>query len=79
MLINDSVSTNQLSGWSYPENHHLATHLEQIVRQGGAVPATIGMLDGTAHVGMNEKQLCRLLEQPKARKISRRDLAFALG
>lgn len=66
-------------GFPYPENLQLATRLEDVVRQNGAVPATIGVLDGVAHVGLQRDSLAQLVKRPHARKISRRDLGFALG
>ena len=49
------------------------------MRKGGAVPATIGILNGVARVGLADHELNELVEKPGARKISRRDLAFAVG
>lgn len=69
-------------GFPHPQNVALAAELEAIVREGGAVPATIGILDGIARVGMASTELQRLTD-PKTNvevlKISRRDLAFAVG
>ena len=69
-------------GYPYPDNLSLASRLESLVREYGAVPATIGILDGVARVGFEKDDLARLVSSPgKAgtMKISRRDLGFALG
>ena len=66
-------------GYPHPENQRLASRLESIVRENGAVPATIGILNGSAHVGMSESQIAELLEKSDLRKVSRRDIAFATG
>ena len=69
-----------LIGFPYPENLSLAVSLEAIVRQNGAVPATIGVLDGHARVGFSSKELAKLIEASRTNeifKLSRRDLAFA--
>jgi pseudouridine-5'-phosphate glycosidase len=58
-----------------PENLTLAVDMVQVVRSFGAVPATIGVLDGKIRVGMSLKQLERLVEKKALRKISRRDFA----
>jgi pseudouridylate synthase len=46
---------------------------ERRVREAGAVPATIGILDGRIHVGLTEEELRRF--EPDARKVGPRDLA----
>lgn len=69
-------------GFPYPENVALASELETIVRINGAVPATIGILDGVARVGLSAEELIQLTSSVGKRdvlKISRRDLAFACG
>lgn len=69
-------------GFPYPDNIALASLLESIVRTNGAVPATIGVLDGVAKVGLETEELIRLAGsagQSETRKVSRRDLAFACG
>ncbi|HEX4526489.1 MAG TPA: pseudouridine-5'-phosphate glycosidase [Gaiellaceae bacterium] len=49
---------------------------EQAVRDGGSVPATIGVLDGAIRVGLSEDELARF--DPSARKVGPRDLAVAV-
>lgn len=69
-------------GFPYPENVALASHLESLVRKYGGVPATIGILEGRAHVGMDPEQLIQLISTAGNKdtwKISRRDLAFIGG
>ncbi|OQN99204.1 hypothetical protein B0A48_15053 [Cryoendolithus antarcticus] len=66
-------------GWPYPDNLALASRLESVVRLHGGVPATIGILEGVAHVGLAADELVRLASSKHALKISRRDLGFALG
>ncbi|KZF22340.1 hypothetical protein L228DRAFT_221199 [Xylona heveae TC161] len=69
-------------GFPYPENIALASHLESIVRTNGAVPATIGILDGVAHIGMGVEEILKLLEragQQDTIKVSRRDLGYICG
>ncbi|OQO11665.1 hypothetical protein B0A48_03392 [Cryoendolithus antarcticus] len=66
-------------GWPYPDNLALASRLESVVRLHGGVPATIGILEGVAHVGLAADELMRLASSKHALKISRRDLGFALG
>lgn len=72
-------STVITHGMPYPDNLSTAYALEAEVRQAGAVPATIAVLDGRIRVGLDDDDLRRLAELgPRARKLSRRDLATAL-
>jgi pseudouridylate synthase len=66
-------------GLPRPDNHRLAARLEEEIRALGAVPATIGLLDGKVHVGLSEEELLRLANEDGARKISRRDFGIALA
>lgn len=66
-------------GLARPQNLTLAQDMEQAVRAEGAVPATIGVLDGKIMVGMDQAQLERLAYTPQAPlKIGPRDFAEAL-
>lgn len=54
--------------------------VENIIRERGAVPATVAILKGRPHVGLSASQLESLAEAgPRARKCSRRDLAVAMA
>lgn len=64
-------------GLPRPENATLAREFEQAVRDGGAVPATIAVIDGDARVGLDDAALERLASDPDAVKVSVRDLAVA--
>jgi pseudouridine-5'-phosphate glycosidase len=69
-------------GFPYPDNVSLAHDLETIVRNNGGIPATIGILNGVAHVGLTNGQLTEIASaagDPETRKVSRRDIPFLLG
>ncbi|KAF2268494.1 hypothetical protein CC78DRAFT_372128 [Lojkania enalia] len=69
-------------GFPYPENVALASLLESVVRVNGGVPATIGILDGIARVGMSPEEIIRLTESAGKKntlKLSRRDLSYVCG
>lgn len=66
-------------GMPYPQNVQTAREVEAIVRAGGAVPATIAVLDGKIRVGLSEAQLELLGRSSDALKLSRRDLPYALA
>ena len=66
-------------GLPYPTNLELARKMEAAVRDNGAVPATIGVLDGVIHVGMSGDQLSELVVAKNPRKISSRDFGIAIA
>ncbi len=63
-------------GLPWPENLQMADSIETAIRAEGAIPATIGVLNGQIIVGMNAQEREALAAAEDARKISRRDLAF---
>jgi pseudouridine-5'-phosphate glycosidase len=65
-------------GLPRPQNLELALAMEQCVREVGATPATIAILDGIIHIGLTHRELVRLANEEPVRKISRRDFATAL-
>ena len=66
-------------GLPFPQNLETARALEQIIRDGGAVPATIAVFGGELCVGLNDSQLEQLATSSSIRKISRRDLPIAIA
>ena len=71
-------STVIAHGLPYPQNLETALKLEAVIRENGAVPATIAIFDGEFCVGLSEDQIERLATDKNIRKISRRDLAIAV-
>jgi len=70
-------STVIAHGLPRPLNLNTAKRLEQIVREGGAVPATIAMLAGEPRVGLENSDLELLAYNDDIKKLSVRDLAIA--
>jgi pseudouridine-5'-phosphate glycosidase len=66
-------------GMPYPHNVDTARKVEQIIRDAGAVPATIAIMDGKICIGLSDEQLEQLGTAPDAIKVSRRDLAYVLS
>ncbi|GIH72124.1 pseudouridine-5'-phosphate glycosidase [Sphaerimonospora thailandensis] len=64
-------------GLPQPRNLQVALELEGIVREAEAVPATIAVLDGVPHVGLDKTGLERIATEPDLRKLGFRDLAPA--
>lgn len=72
-------STIITHGMPYPDNLAMAREVETIVRDGGAVPATIAVMDGKLHVGLEDAELEWLAKARDVLKVSRADLAFAMS
>lgn len=66
-------------GMPYPENVAMATKVETIIRDAGAVPATIAIIGGEIKIGLTEQELQYLASAQGVRKVSRRDLPFVVG
>jgi len=62
-------------GLPRPRNLIVAKEVEEIVRSTGAVPATIAIIDGEIHVGLEEDELDRIANEDGVVKASTRDLA----
>ena len=72
-------STIITHGMPYPGNLEMARSVEAIIREAGAVPATIAVIDGTLHIGLEADQLETLAQTKGAMKLSRADFAFAIA
>ena len=67
-------------GLPYPVNIETAADMQQAVRDVGAVPATIGIVEGRIRIGLTGQDIETMLADKRPlRKISRRDLAFAVS
>lgn len=72
-------STVTAHGLPRPQNLDTALRLEQIVRESGAVPATIAIFDGQICVGLDEDQIRFVAESDNIRKVSIRDLPIVIA
>jgi len=72
-------STLITHGFPSPENVEIARALETVVREQGAVPATIAVLQGEITVGLTPEQLTYLGSAKNVRKCSRRDLPIVVA
>lgn len=73
-------STIIAHGMPYPQNVETARAVEDIVREGGAVPATIAVLGGALKVGLSGDELDRLGSEGRSiAKVSVRDLPFIVA
>ncbi len=66
-------------GMPYPENKETALALEAIVREEGAVSATIGIIDGEIVIGMSEEEIEAFSTRKGIRKVSKRDLPVTMA
>ncbi|MEC5425269.1 pseudouridine-5'-phosphate glycosidase [Virgibacillus sp. C22-A2] len=62
-------------GMPYPQNVQMAREVEEIVRNNGAVPATIAIMDGKIKIGLTDDELELFGKSSGVAKVSRRDLA----
>ena len=74
-------STVITHGLPYPDNVATAVQMQTAVREGGAIPATIAIIQGQVHVGLTDDELEYLgqLAGTAVRKCSRRDIPLAIG
>jgi pseudouridine-5'-phosphate glycosidase len=72
-------STVITHGLPYPENQNLARDMEKTIEDRHGIPATIAILDGVVHVGLDEGQLNRLAQSENMHKVSARDIAAAVA
>ena len=66
-------------GMPYPRNVETALNVEQIIRDNGAIPATIAIMDGKLKVGLSKDEIESLGKNSDAIKCSRRDIPFILA
>jgi pseudouridine-5'-phosphate glycosidase len=72
-------STIITHGMPYPQNVETATQVEQDVREAGATPATMAVLEGTLHVGLEAQTLETLGQAKNVAKVSRADIAACIA
>lgn len=73
-------STVITHGLPYPDNLTTAQSMERAVRDAGAIPATIAILSGRVHIGLDQEQLQTLARDAgNVRKCSRRDIPLILS
>jgi pseudouridine-5'-phosphate glycosidase len=71
-------STVITHGLPHPQNLELARNMEKQVREAGATPATIALIDGRIRISLSDEELVRLAEAESPLKVSRRDFATAI-
>lgn len=72
-------STILSHGMPYPQNLGFAARVEKVVRDEGAVPATLAIIDGRMKVGLTAPELERMCRAEGVAKVSRRDLPILLA
>ena len=66
-------------GMPYPQNVKTALEVEKIIRDNGCIPATIGIIDGVAIVGMTPEEIEEFGKRKGIAKVSRRDVPVILA
>lgn len=87
--VQDAIDANQpivalestiiSHGMPYPQNVEMARKTESIIREHGAAPATIAIMDGKIKIGLEESELELLGQSKDVLKVSRRDFAYAVS
>lgn len=72
-------STIITHGMPFPDNAAMADRVEAIIREEGAVPATIAVISGRIKIGLTDEERSELAQTKGAMKLSRADLAFAVA
>lgn len=72
-------STIITHGMPFPQNVEVAAQVEQDIRECGATPATIAVIDGTLHVGLEPDQLQSLGQAKGVAKVSRADMPACIA
>jgi len=72
-------STIIAHGMPYPKNVETALKVEQIIRDNGAVPATIGIINGVIKVGLTHDEIEFMGKADDVLKVSRRDIPFVVA
>lgn len=66
-------------GMPYPQNVETALKVEEIIRENGGVPATIGIIDGKIKVGLSREEIEHMAKSKNVAKVSRRDIPFVIS
>lgn len=66
-------------GMPYPQNVKTAREVEQIIRDGGACPATVALIDGKIKIGLSDEELEMFGNADGVAKVSRRDIGYILA
>ncbi len=72
-------STIIAHGMPYPKNVETALKVEEVIKANGAVPATIGILNGRIKIGMTKEEIEYMAHAENVLKVSRRDLPLVLS
>ena len=72
-------STIITHGMPWPDNSNMAGRVEEIIREEGAVPATIAVMDGVLKIGLSTQERETLAQMQGTMKLSRADLAYAVA
>lgn len=65
-------------GMPYPQNFEMAERVETIIKDNGAQPATIAMIDGKIKIGLTKQELSYLSQNKDVMKVSKRDIPYVM-
>ena len=71
-------STILAHGMPYPDNFNFAKRAESLCRENGVAPATIAIINGVVHIGLEEDELILITKAKKVKKVSQREISIAI-
>jgi pseudouridine-5'-phosphate glycosidase len=72
-------STIIAHGMPYPKNVETAMAVNEVIRNNGAIPATIGIINGRIKVGLTDEEIEYMAKASNVLKVSRRDLPYVVS
>lgn len=74
-----ALESSVVTGGKWPANTDCALAVEQAIRDNGALPARIALLNGKLHIGLSREETTRLSQHSDSAKVGARDLGWALA
>lgn len=72
-------STVITHGLPYPRSVEIATKVEKIIKDEGAIPATVAIYEGELRIGLSQQEIDDLASQKDIKKVSRRDISAVVA
>jgi pseudouridine-5'-phosphate glycosidase len=74
-----AMETSVVSGGTFPANYESALQVDAAIRNAGATPARVALIDGSIKLGVTSSELERLAHENSSRKVGSRDIALAMA
>lgn len=74
-----AMETSVVSGGTFPANYESALQVDAAIRNAGATPARVALIDGSIKLGVTNSELERLAHENSSQKVGSRDIALAMA